>query len=1081
MTTTFDPKGELFINGAWTDISSDILFSNGMAITRGTQSVNAQPDPSTCTFTLNNASGKYSPDNPTGPYYGYIGRNTPFRASVQGTSTFLDVDGSTGGYASTPHVSALNITGDIDVRIELDASVTSVSPAAGSVILAQKFSNTSAQQAWRIRLDYRAIYFFEWWDSSGTPVFVYTYADILPGRALRWTLDVDNGLGGYTLTAWYSDSITGTWNIGYQYVGTTGGATSIQSTSTSPLTVGGDEASDITAGSMPGHYRKFELRSGIDGTVVADPDFTAQTGGATSFTDAATRVWTINGTANLSDRDIRMIGEVSEWPATWVADYIEVSITASGLLRRLNQGQRPEQSPLTARTPIFNPLAYWPMEDGTNATNPQSGVSGGQAMVSQNLTFAGRTDNPATLQTVVMDTNGGTQSVMLRGYVTPYTSTNEWSVYFLAYIPNTPTANRSYMDVTTTGTVARWSVEIGSGGVSTLVGFDEDGNTLVTFPVGTSSSYMFNTWLLVRLYAYQNGSAVGYNVTWALQNDEEVSVADGSLSSASVGTVTTVGSPVAGYSSELDGLSIGQIAVYNTRRSSVYDRSGPGLELQDPINGYFGERSTQRVTRVAWESNTPARALGVLDTQQRMGYQTISTSLAQMQLTAASDDGLLIDDRTISAMTFKDKSYQYNETPVVLSYSNLQLGLTPTKDDVYTVNSFTATREGAGSATYEKTTGALNSGEPGSSTGAVGYYASSATYSLYADDQIAQRASWEVAKGTVDAPRFTNVTVELGKDSNASIKSALVALDVGGRLQVTSCPSDRMPPGTQDLLVRGYTETITSVTRTLTYNCIQFTPWNVAVAGDTTSVVSAKADTSGSTLSASATSSATVLHVATTSGATWTTDQTQYPLKLWVAGEVVSAQTAGFIENSNPTFESGTSDWTATSATIARSSTYAKYGTYSGLLTSTSGSNPRAEAGKQVATAGNTYWAVGWLYAPVSIPMMVGVNINWYTSGSVYISTSSNTVTITPGEWTLLSTSFVAPATTAFGGVVFTIAGTPGAGYQLYGDQIMMIDPSTAVTTSPQTLQVVRSINGVVKNQSSGATVRLNTPAIVAL
>ena len=39
----------------------------------------------------------------------------------------------------------------------------------------------------------------------------------------------------------------------------------------------------------------------------------------------------------------------------------------------------------------------------------------------------------------------------------------------------------------------------------------------------------------------------------------------------------------------------------------------------------------------------------------------------------------------------------------------------------------------------------------------------------------------------------------------------------------------------------------------------------------------------------------------------------------------------------------------------------------------------------------------------------------------------------------------------------------------------------TVTATSPQTMSVIRSVNGVVKAQASGAAIALATPAIVAL
>lgn len=81
---------ELLINGVWTDITSYVMVrdnSGNISITKGQPNESTLPDKSTCNFLLNNRDGRFSPRNPSGIYYGQIGRNTQFRVSVpQGDS-----------------------------------------------------------------------------------------------------------------------------------------------------------------------------------------------------------------------------------------------------------------------------------------------------------------------------------------------------------------------------------------------------------------------------------------------------------------------------------------------------------------------------------------------------------------------------------------------------------------------------------------------------------------------------------------------------------------------------------------------------------------------------------------------------------------------------------------------------------------------------------------------------------------------------------------------------------------------------------------------------------------------------------
>lgn len=81
---------ELLINSVWTEITAYVRVSQGIHIRRGRQDWSSTPTYATCDMTLDNRDGRFSPRNPSGAYYGYIGRNTQIRVSVtqdDGTTT----------------------------------------------------------------------------------------------------------------------------------------------------------------------------------------------------------------------------------------------------------------------------------------------------------------------------------------------------------------------------------------------------------------------------------------------------------------------------------------------------------------------------------------------------------------------------------------------------------------------------------------------------------------------------------------------------------------------------------------------------------------------------------------------------------------------------------------------------------------------------------------------------------------------------------------------------------------------------------------------------------------------------------
>jgi hypothetical protein len=79
---------ELLIGGSWVDITAGGYVmvrddSGQIRITYGIQgSEGSQTDRAQASLQLKNGDGRFSPRNPTGPYFGLIGRNTPLRISV---------------------------------------------------------------------------------------------------------------------------------------------------------------------------------------------------------------------------------------------------------------------------------------------------------------------------------------------------------------------------------------------------------------------------------------------------------------------------------------------------------------------------------------------------------------------------------------------------------------------------------------------------------------------------------------------------------------------------------------------------------------------------------------------------------------------------------------------------------------------------------------------------------------------------------------------------------------------------------------------------------------------------------------
>jgi hypothetical protein len=213
----------------------------------------------------------------------------------------LLLPGASGDYASTPNHASLQITGDLDLRadVALDDYATGSSQS-----LITKWLD-AATRSYRLRINTTGFLSLVW-STTGANFIIRTSTVPVPvvnGQriAVRVQLDVDNGAGGHTVTFATAPSLAGPWStLGTPVI--TAGTTSVAAT-TAAMGIGA--ANDGTFEVAAGEIFAAQARDGLEGTVVANPDFTVQAHGAGSFVDSTGKTWTINGNAEI-------IGELLE-------------------------------------------------------------------------------------------------------------------------------------------------------------------------------------------------------------------------------------------------------------------------------------------------------------------------------------------------------------------------------------------------------------------------------------------------------------------------------------------------------------------------------------------------------------------------------------------------------------------------------------------------------------------------------------------------------------------------------------------------------------------------------------------------
>lgn len=124
------PRVRLWYDEAWHDITSDVRADSGVSISRGRSDETQQAQPSSCSLTLSNADGRYSPRLPTSPLYGRIGRNTPIAVSV--VRDGVERPRFVGEVAKWPNKSNLAQT-DVTVEVSADGIMRRLGQGASPI------------------------------------------------------------------------------------------------------------------------------------------------------------------------------------------------------------------------------------------------------------------------------------------------------------------------------------------------------------------------------------------------------------------------------------------------------------------------------------------------------------------------------------------------------------------------------------------------------------------------------------------------------------------------------------------------------------------------------------------------------------------------------------------------------------------------------------------------------------------------------------------------------------------------------------------------------------------------------------
>jgi hypothetical protein len=865
-------KVDLFVNGGWVDVTNSIYTRDGIHISRGGKDENSSPEPSTCQLTFDNRSGNYSPRNPTGIYYGSIGRNTPMRVTIeQAADTFTRTVSNGWGSADTGQAWSTTGTGGTvaasDFGVASGVGTHSVPVVAAhratylssmifrDIDMAVTISSVGFTNVTGAAIEPANIIF------RGLSTTDYYYANVSIDASELISVGIKH-FDGTVIVAAVSTGIT-----------YTGQVLRVRAQCEGPIF-----RVKVWAAANNEPYA-WQVTGRLDSTV-RKGFIGIRSGVITGNTNTKPIVFSYD---NFMVRVPRFLGEVSAWPQRWdiSGNDVYAPVEAAGIRRRMGQGVSPVRSALRRffTQTASNVVAYWPMEDGKESLSIASGLPNGLPMTvnltatrGQTFDFASYDDLASSEPLPVLG------KAWLAGNVPTYVPSGTTRIQWFMHAPATPLPDvTSIIQIFFSGTLLALQIFFrNADGSISISGYDRTGSStgvLVTTPF---SFGLVDTRQMCFMDLTQNGSNIDWQFNTLNPGDNLLQAATGSITGFNFGRVLLIGfDPYV----ECKDTAIGHCNI----RSPL-----AGASSIPPFNAYSGdpvilsgETHGQRIDRLASENNLTIGGIGSRSTTDLAGPQRVDTLLNLLDDMVNSDFGMLTELKGDSGLAFRTRSSLYNQTTALdLNYTSGQVSppLEPTDDDQQTRNDVTVARDGGSDVRAQLLTGRMSVLPP--EQGGVGRYDAQTTVSVAYDSQLANRATWLLAQGTTDETRYPTITVEIANPNVTALDNSILDVDIGDRITISN-PKTGQTPDQITQIVRGYTETIEPFSHEISFNCSPESPYEVLRTDS-----GYKIDSDTSTLASGVSSSATSLSVATT-GQLWATSGV-FPIQIRVAGEIMS-------------------------------------------------------------------------------------------------------------------------------------------------------------------------------------------------
>lgn len=802
-----DLRVELFLKSdpLWSNITSGVRVEDGVRISRGRTTEDGESAPSSCSMTLDNLNGRYSPRYTAGAFYGRIGRNTPLRVGFGKPAQGATQTG-TGATVTYPQVAGSNGYGaTTGLAVAVCTPVDTLSTPAGYTGAAE--TDAAAFTVKRSRLVSDAdVLPSTTSTASGTPTAWTTAHIAIPGATFvaGGTATGDAGLGpggigvsGLTVgdlivvvVAWSAD-VLGRMQPPFMYGGL----------DPAEMYMICDSGPHATAPRVAAYA--YEQRS----THFVVDFFGALDG----VTGSSMTVSQYTGQARYAPR---FCGEVADWPIAWTKDENNktVALEAGGVSRRLTQSQ---DAPSVIRAAFGNLpelTNYWPMEDAPGAVDfaPAIGTS---RMTPVNGISAGAVDTWGGSYATPDFTGRGAEATVTPSNAAPF------GFGCITAIPPLGTAagnNLIFGSFETAGAADVATVGVEYTNSTTLTAkVQYQGGTTASTSLGSLVGICPDGLLGQQLFIYVALAQNGANIDWAVTlinitpgSDYVQLVASASYAAHTLGALNRISLGVESGT----GTTIGTNEVTHGHAfvtpSSTFTNA---ISRTYAARGYDGATVTGALQDQAADARAPITFVFPDEDNLTCSPGSPGNLMARLHELALTGQGLLQDAAGFPGLEWRPNASIISRAPVyTFDYSAVTFTdpLYPVDDDAVTLNDATVMLPRGGQARVTVETGTL-----GCQAAGVGRYANEFTAPAADVNGARDLASWLTAQGTTDLARWPLVGLRMSGAGNVDLP--MPRFSIGDTVRMSNLPS-WSGPATLDLIVVGMLDDVSDALWTVT-------------------------------------------------------------------------------------------------------------------------------------------------------------------------------------------------------------------------------------------------------------------------